>query len=68
MEDKQNILRWFSELLFKIKLIEAEVNVMEVSDISPYMITELKNIANNFITTGKNLKEEIEQKKREVLL
>lgn len=67
MEDKQKILRWFSELLFKIKLIEAEVNVMEFSDMDEWGITELKNIANNFITTGKTLQEEITQKIHEVL-
>lgn len=67
MEDKQKILRWFSELLFKIKLIEAEVNVMEISDMDELGINELKNIANNFITTGKNLQEEIEQKMHEGL-
>lgn len=67
MEDKQKILRWFSELLFKIKLIEAEVNVMEISDMDEWGINELKNIANNFITTGKNLQEEIEQKMYEAL-
>ncbi len=67
MEDKQKILRWFSELLFKIKLIEAEVNVMEISDMDEWGINELKNIANNFITTGKNLQEEIEQKMYEGL-
>lgn len=67
MEDKQKIHRWFSELLFKIKLIEAEVNVMEFSDMDEWGITELKNIANNFITTGKNLQEEITQKIHEVL-
>jgi len=67
MEDKQKILRWFSELLFKIKLIEAEVNVMEISDMDEWGINELKNIANNFITTGKNLQEEIEQKMHEGL-
>ena len=67
MEDKQKILRWFSELLFKIKLIEAEVNVMEISDMDEWGINELKNIANNFITTCKNLQEEIEQKMHEGL-
>lgn len=67
MEDKQKILRWFSELLFKIKLIEAEVNVMEISDMDEWGINELENIANNFITTGKNLQEEIEQKMHEGL-
>lgn len=67
MEDKQQILRWFAEILFKIKLIEAEVNVMEISDMDEWGITELRNIANNFISTGQNLQEEIQQKIREVL-
>ncbi|MBR6751670.1 MAG: hypothetical protein IKL95_00135 [Alphaproteobacteria bacterium] len=67
MEDKQKILILFSELLFKIKLIEAEVNVMEISDMDEWGINELENIANNFITTGKNLQEEIEQKMHEGL-
>lgn len=67
MEDKQQILRWFAEILFKIKLIEAEVNVMEISDMDEWGITELRNIANNFISTGQNLQEEIQQQIREVL-
>ena len=67
MEDKQEIIRWFGEILFKLKLIEAQVNVMEDLDMTSYGIAELKNIANNFITTGKNIKEEINKKMMEVL-
>ncbi len=67
MEDKQKVLRWFAEILFKIKLIEAEVNVMEIHDMDEWGITELKNIANNFIITGTKLQEEINQKIQEVL-
>lgn len=67
MEDKQEIARWFCEILFKIKLIEAQVNVMEDLDMTSYGIAELKNIANNFIATGKNIKEEINNKMMEVL-
>ena len=65
MEDKQQILRWFAEILFKLKLVEAQVNVMEVSDLTDYGIAELKNIANNFIVSGQNIKDEVTNKMME---
>ena len=67
MEGMQETLRWFAELLFRLKLMEAQVNVMDISDMTDYGIAELKAMANNFIVTGDNIQEEIRQKAMEVL-
>jgi len=67
MEDQQQILRWFAEILFRLKLMEAQVNVMEVSDMTDFGISELKAIANNLIITGQNIEKEVDEKIMETL-
>jgi len=67
MEDKQQIISWFAELLFKLKLMEAQVSVMEVMDMTDFGIAELKSIANNFIITGQSIEQEINEKMMEAL-
>ena len=67
MEDKQQMISWFGELLFKLKLMEAQVSVMEVMDMTDFGIAELKSIANNFIITGQSIEQEINEKMMEAL-
>lgn len=52
MEEKQRKIRLFAEILFKLKLISAQVNAIEVSDITDYSITELKDMTQKLITTS----------------
>ena len=52
MEEKQRKIRLLAEILFKLKLISAQVNAIEVSDITDYSITELKDMTQKLITTS----------------
>lgn len=52
MEDKQRKINLFAEILFKLKLISAQVDVIEVSDVTDYSIAELKEITQKLIATS----------------
>lgn len=62
MEEKQRKIRLFAEILFKLKLMSAQVNAIEVSDITDYSITELKDITQKFITTSDVILDKLYQK------
>ena len=68
MKKEQEIAQWFNDILFKLKLIEAQLNVIEPSDITEYAITELKEMNTFFVEICdivQNFKQEISNKKRQ---
>lgn len=67
MKKEQEIAQWFNDILFKLKLIEAQLNVIEPSDITEYAIAELKEMNTFFIEIGNSVqkfKQEISNKKK----
>ena len=61
MEDKQRKINLFAEILFKLKLISAQVDVIEVSDVTDYSIAELKEITQKLIETSDIILEKLYQ-------
>lgn len=61
MEDKQRKINLFAEILFKLKLISAQVDVIEVSDVTDYSIAELKEITQKLIATSDIILEKLYQ-------
>ena len=61
MEDKQRKINLFTEILFKLKLISAQVDVIEVSDVTDYSIAELKEITQKLIETSDIILEKLYQ-------